>query len=932
MPTDQTPLKKKKPKGWKGLFSKPKNIFDVEGLIDDVNAAVKSTENKSALRQEIVPLLQTAYQSGRDRIREEVLKRPLDAHRAIHDYSWLTDRIVTLVLDVCAEHLHPRPNPTASEHLATLAVGGYGRGEMAPYSDVDLLFLIPYKQTAWGESLVESVLYILWDLKLKVGHSVRTIDDCIRLAKTDVTIRTTLLETRRIWGSEELSAQLDDRIWPELFEKTGTEFVELKLEERDQRHKRQGTTRYLLEPNVKESKGGLRDLQTLIWIAKYLNHADTMSDLVRAGVFSREEADSFAEAEAFLWTTRVNLHLLTNRATEQLTFDTQVELAERLGYTGSSGQQAVERYMQDYFRHAKHVGDLTRIFLAALEARHAKPRPNIRQTLRHVFTFGRSASGSAYRLKHGRIDILDADRFLEDPVNILRLFREGLTTGIPVHPDSLRLVAANLDLIDDNMRNDPEANRIFLQLLLDQNRPERELRLMNEVGVLGRFIPEFGRIVAMMQFNMYHHYTVDEHTIQVIAALGHIEQGDLVEEIPMCSAIMSKGVNRRVLYVALLLHDIGKGSDRDHSEYGAEIATELAPRLGLTEAETELVVWLVENHLIMSDTAQRRDLTDPRTVRDFAKIVKSPMRLKLLFVLTVCDIRGVGPGVWNNWKATLLRTLYSNTLEYLSGGQSQDRPERERQAQEELAEALDGWTEEEIKAEWDRHYSPYWLGFDTRTHKIFANLLRNLPTDGAGINIELDEERDATQVCFAMADHIGIFTRLTGALAIVGANTVDARSYTTSDGNATAAFWIQDSEGKPYEQSRISRLRRSVRRILEGEVIAGEALREKDRIKPRESRFVVPTQITFDNTGSDVFTIIEVETFDRPGLLYDICRTLTRNNIPISSLIIATYGKQAVDVFYVKDIFGLKLHAESKRNQIEKRLLEVINAAPGPDP
>jgi [protein-PII] uridylyltransferase len=914
---------------WDGLADAPNSILYLDALRARLRALAEASTSATALRQEAVEILRRANADARATIAAEVGRRPRDAYRAAYDYAWLTDQVVTLVLDLAANDLHRRPVRTASERISAVAVGGYGRGEMAPFSDIDLLFLTPYKQTAWGESVIESALYCLWDMKLKVGHAVRTVDDCLRLGAGDATIRTSLLEHRHVWGDAELAATLDDRLWRELFKGTGPEFVELKLEERAQRHKRQGSSRYLLEPNVKEGKGGLRDLQTLFWIAKYLNHVSRPDDLVAAKVFTAEELRVFVEAASFFWTTRIHLHLLTGRATEQLTFDMQVELSRVLGYRETTGQRAVECYMQDYFLHAKNVGDLTRIFLAALEARHVKARPGIGQALRKALTFSKDRTGPSYRLLHGRMDVIDPADFLADPINILRLFRERLVTGIPIHPDTLRMVAANLHLIDDRVREDPEANRIFLELLLDHQNPERDLRLMNEVGVLGAFIPEFGRIVAMMQFNMYHHYTVDEHTIRVVSTASRIERGELKEQTPISTEILERGVNRRVLYVALLLHDIAKGSGREHSEHGAEIAATLCPRLGLDGSETELVTWLVRHHLLMSDTAQKRDLTDPRTVRDFAQVVKSPTRLKLLTVLTVCDIRGVGPGVWNNWKASLLRALYGETLEYLTGGQKAlGRPEREMAAKAALSRGLEGWKPADIRYECSRHYPPYWLGFDARTHVIFANLLKDLPGDQAGIEIELDEARDATQACFAMADHPGIFARLAGALALAGANVVDARSYITSDGIATAAFWIQDIEGKPYERSRLTRLRNSVRRTLKGEILAGEALKERDRVKPRERNFVVPTRISFDNTGSDIYTIIEVETLDRPGLLFDLTRTLRSNNVPISSLIVATYGKQAVDVFYVKDIFGLKIHSASKQRALAARLEAAIG--PGP--
>ncbi len=913
---------------WRGLVPRPETILDVPAVRAAIDAAAAAAPARDAIRAAVVPVLREAHGEGRAAIAAAIAAAPREADRAIHDYAWLVDRVVGLALHVAHRWLHPLASPTASERISAIAVGGYGRAEMAPFSDVDLLFLTPYKQTPWGESLIESTLYCLWDLRLKVGHSVRTIDDCLRYARSDVTVRTSLLEHRYLWGDEGLAHRLRDRLW-DYFGTTGPEFIELKLAERAERHARQGSTRYLLEPNVKEGKGGLRDLQTLFWIAKYLNRTQSTDDLVEIGVFTPDEYGIFTEAEAFLWTTRVHLHLLNGRAIEQLTFDTQVEIAATLGYQSTEGQRPVERFMQDYFLHAKHVGDLTRIFLSGLEARHAKPKPSLGGRLKSAFAFRKGTAAAPYRVKNGRLDFADEAAFDKEPVNILRLFEEGLATGIPIHPDALRRVAASLSLIDDGFREDREANRIFLDLLLGHNNPERALRLMNEVGVLGAFIPEFGRIVAMMQFNMYHHYTVDEHTIHTISTLSQIERRELLGDLPVSTGILDKGVNRRVLYVALLLHDIGKGSGRDHSTVGAEVAARLAPRFGLDEEETELVVWLVQNHLLMSDVAQKRDLTDPRTVRDFARAVKSPSRLKLLTVLTVCDIRGVGPAVWNNWKAMLLRTLYNETLEFLTGGsQAPSRPERATVAREALAAELADWPREAVEAELARHYPPYWLGFDTRTHAIFAELVRKLADDGTGMKFELDFERDATQACFAMADHPGIFARLAGALALAGANVVDARTYTSTDGIATAAFWLQDADGKPYEKHRLTRLRNGVHRILAGEVLAREALKDKDKVKRRERGFVVPTRIAFDNSGSDIYTIIEVETRDRPGLLYDLARTLTANNISIASAIIATYGKQAVDVFYVKDLFGLKLHAESKRRTLEARLRAVIATAP----
>ena len=896
-------------------------IFDqdaVQARIDAVRKADPS--DTAALRQEAVTATRAAMTAGYAAIAEALRQTPFAAREATRAYTWLTDCAVMTALQLASRDLHPLPNPTESERLTVFAVGGYGRGEMAPFSDVDLLFLTPYKITAWAESVIESTLYMLWDLKLKVGHASRTIRECIRLGTDDFTIRTALLEKRLLYGDDALAGELDHRLRNDLFKGTERDFVEAKLEERDARHEKQGE-RYMVEPNVKEGKGGLRDLQSLFWISKYLYHVDDVSDLVGHGLFMQDEFETFLKAENFLWATRCHLHLVTNRATEQLTFDLQVEVAERMGYKDRAGRRAVEVFMQEYFRHATAVGDLTRIFLTKLEAAHVKSEP----LLQRLFTRKRKLK-DGYKEIHGRLGIVDEKSFLSDPLNLLRIYEEALRTGLLIHPDAMRLVTANLGLITDDFRDKPEAQKLFLGLLLKHGNPERALRRMNELGVLSAFIPEFEPIRAMMQFNMYHSYTVDEHTIQCISQLSKIERKELTEDLPIASSILKEGVNRKVLYVAMLLHDIGKGRDEDHSILGAQIARRVAPRLGLKPKEVDTVEWLVRYHLLMSDMAQKRDIADPRTVRDFAKAVQTRERLDLLCVLTVCDIRGVGPNTWNNWKASLIRALYRQTRRAMEGGlEALNREQRGTDAKRNLREALTDWDARDLKTELERHYPPYWQGLHVTAHQDFALLLRDISENEVRIQLTPDEDRDATRVCFALADHPGIFSRMCGALALVGANVVDARTYTTKDGYATAAFWIQDAEGSPYEADRLPRLTQMIHKTLRGEVVARDAMQSRDKIKKRERAFRVPTHITFDNEGSEIYTIIEVDTRDRPGLLFDLTRTLSNGNVYINSAVIATYGEQVVDTFYVKDMFGLKFYSPAKQRALERKLREAIS-------
>ncbi|NOD92776.1 [protein-PII] uridylyltransferase [Ruegeria sp. HKCCD4884] len=905
------------------LICPAEDIFDSASVRDALALAFESCTDNSNMRAETVRILRDAQKAGRAAIAEAFGEQPFAARALTRSYTYLTDQLVGTAMLVSSTRLHPLATPTQGEKIAVLAVGGYGRGEMAPSSDVDLLFLTPYKITAWAESVIESMLYILWDLRLKVGHSSRTIKDCLRLGAEDFTIRTAMLEQRYLAGDKALADELDQRLKSDLFKGTEREFIEAKLKERDERHLKQGE-RYMVEPNVKEGKGGLRDLQSLYWIAKYVYGVQDVAELVPLGLFTPEEFETFVQAEEFLWAVRSHLHLVTGRATEQLTFDMQVEVAARMGYEDRAGRRAVEVFMQRYFREATRVGELTRIFLTKLEALHMKSAPLLERIFRRS---PRVKDG--YRVVHGRLDVADPDTFLLDKLNLLRLFEEGLRTGMLIHPDAMRLVSANLHLIDDEMRNDKEAKRIFLDLLLKHGNPERALRRMNELGVLSAFLPEFEHIVAMMQFNMYHSYTVDEHTIQCIINLAQIERGELVESLPLASSILERGVNRKVLYVALLLHDIAKGRPEDHSILGAQIARKVAPRLGLSKSESETVEWLVRYHLLMSDMAQKRDISDPRTVRDFAKAVQTVKRLDLLTVLTVCDIRGVGPNTWNNWKATLLRALHAETKRALETGMEDlNRANRGAEAKKALRTKLAGWSKSDLKTETARHYDPYWQGLNLATHVEFAEMLHALDQSGdpgaMEIRLEPDEDRDATRACFAMGDHPGIFARIAGALALVGANVVDARSYTTKDGYVTDAFWIQDTEGRPFEAARLPRLTQMIHKTLRGEVVAKEALKSRDKIKKRERAFNVPTHITFDNDGSEIYTIIEVDTRDRPGLLYDLTRTLAAANVYIANAVIATYGEQVVDAFYVKDMFGLKYHSESKQRGLEAKLRKAI--------
>ncbi|MEM9716252.1 MAG: [protein-PII] uridylyltransferase [Pseudomonadota bacterium] len=867
--------------------------------------------------------LKEAYALGREQLFETYTKQPCDTRPLITSLSLLTDHATRSAFNIAGQLV----GKDLSSEIAVIAVGGCGRGEMAPFSDVDLLFLISDTADPACNDVVEKTLYLLWDMKMKVGHATRTVSETLKLSEADVTIRTSVLENRFVHGNASLHQEMNDRLWSQLFSKTASDFVEQKLAERDDRHERNGAARYVLEPNVKEGKGGLRDLQALFWITKYVSGAHSLDDMVHEGYFTNDEKSAFEEAETFLWTVRCHLHLNAGRALEKLSFDQQVEIADRLGYQATEARAAVERFMQDFFRHTTTVGDLTRILLTKLEATHVKAKPTIQDRFRSFFAVrSKDVAPSGYRIEDGRLNISDPDAFLGDPVNIMRLFEEALKSKVLLHPDAMRIVSANLDLITEDLRANPEAQDIFLRTMLDYGNPERAMRRMNELGVLGKFIPEFERIIAMMQFNYYHHYTVDEHTIQCLKQLARIENGERSKRFPIVSDILKRGVNRRVLYVALLLHDIGKGLPQPHEIVGAEMAAEIAPRLGLDQSETDLVVWLVRHHLDMSDTAQKRDLSDPKTITDFAKFVQSVQRLNLLTALTVCDILGVGPGTLTAWKTELLRELYNNTRNALrDSGHDNLIIERVAEKQAEFSLALENAGIEAPTEGADRFYPAFWIGLDTASQVEFSRLLQSVEPDSIEMSLDADEGRDATRICFVLQDHPGIFSRLAGAIALAGMNVIDARTYTTTDGYATSVFWVQNNQGSAItERAPLDRLKSTIMKTLLGEVVAKTAIVSKDKIKKRERDIRMPTEITFDNDGSDLFTIIEVDARDRPGLLYDLTRMLADANIQIATATIATYGAQAVDTFYVKDIFGLKIRSPQKQATIAAKLKSAI--------
>ncbi len=872
------------------------------------------------LRAQSVAILKPALDAGRAEIASRLAEHPQRGNDAASAQAFLTDQILRLAYDFTTQRLHPLGNPTASERLALLAVGGYGRGEMARHSDVDIAFLTPYKQTQWTEQVIESMLYTLWDLGLKVGHSSRSLDEMIRMAKGDLTIRTALLEARFVWGDQSLYDEAAARFQAEVVAGTARAFVTEKLAERDIRHKRMGDSRYVVEPNLKEGKGGLRDLHTLFWIGKYVHRVQTVAELVDKGLLTEPELRQFQKAENFLWAVRCHLHTVTNRAEDRLTFDVQPEIARRMRYADRPGRSAVERFMQHYFLMAKHVGDLTGVFLAHLDdSMAAKGR---RFTLAGFMRTPKKLSG--FVLDRGRLALPSDNWFQGDPVRLIEIFALADEHGLEIHPQAMRAANRDAKLIDANVRNNARANALFMQVLTSSRDPETVLRWMNEATVFGRFVPDFGRVVAQMQFDMYHHYTVDEHSIRAIGLLARIERGDLKTDHPLATVIINQLVSRRVLYVAVLLHDIAKGRGGDHSILGADVAMKLCPRFGLSAAETETVAWLVRWHLLMSATAFKRDLSDYKTIIDFAEAVQSPERLRLLLALTVVDIRAVGPGVWNSWKRQLLGDLYEAAEEVLRLGHKQNgRTEKIAVKQEILAAALD-WDAARFETYRRRFPESYWIA---EPDDILLRNAINVAEAGdkpLAVSAEVYPARGATLVTVHTADHPGLFFRLAGAIHMVGASIIDARIHTTRDGMALDNFLVQDPFGRPFDEpARLMRLAQGIEEGLANRAHLDERLIARPLARTRADAFAIQPNVLTDNKASNRYTVIEVNARDRPALLAALAYALFQSKVTIHSAHIATYGERAVDVFYVTDLIGGKVEGAARLKALEKRLLEA---------
>jgi [protein-PII] uridylyltransferase len=834
----------------------------------------------------------------------------------------LNDGLITCLHEY-ARSTQPAAKP---EPLTIVATGGYGRGMLAPFSDIDLLFITAAGPSEATLAIVEFTLYFLWDLGLKVGHATRSVAECVAEAETDITIRTSMIDARLITGD------------PALFEAFGlaysaacstrtADFILAKQAERDARHRRYGESPFLVEPNIKEGRGGLRDLQTLYWMSRYVFDTRVMGELVGpdspgGGILVEREAKHARRSWDFLWTVRFHLHYVAGRAEERLTFDMQPVIGARMGYTRHGRQDGVERFMRHYFLTAREVTRITAVLEPAI-VRVALGPPALAETTDAALL------EQGFVLADGKLLSAPGRDFRVEPIQMLRLLQVARDRGLALHPLAIRALIRH-DRRATELRGNLEAAAIFLDLLSTGADGARWLHVMNQTGFLGRYIPDWARIVGQMQFDTYHVFTVDEHTIEAVRVLDTIDRGELIDIAPIATALMEDLQSRRALYVAALLHDIAKGRGGDHSEIGAELALTIGPALGLAAEETEMVSWLVLQHLLLSQTAFRRDIDDPKTILDLVETIQSPERLKLLLVLTVADMRAVSNRVWNGWKATLLRELYARVAEVLAGGlATTERDVRVTRAKQAVAALMADWSVADREAFLSLGYAGYWLGFDPETHLRHAHLIREARANQAPLTVNADPlpARAVTEITVYAADHAGLFSQIAGALAVAGASIVDARIHTLTNGMALDTFWVQDAAGGAFDAPhRLARLSVLVDQALSGRLsLAAEIRRASQALLGRRMRAIhVPPRVVIDNRASHTHTVIEVNGRDRPGLLHDVTAAISEQGLQIASAHVTTYGVRAVDVFYVKDVFGLKIDNDRKLAALRAALLVAL--------
>jgi [protein-PII] uridylyltransferase len=875
------------------------------------------------------PLLQRlpAQLAAHPGSREEYRRQLGQAHEELKD-RFLAEEPVELLVHARAALIDTVLRQAWFEHLgngdrhwALVAVGGYGRGELHPCSDIDILLLVGAPPDEAKRSQVERLITFLWDIGLEVGHSVRTVVECVQESAADVSVMTTLLEARLLHGDAALLETMNEAlsppgIWPE------KEFFEAKLKEQVLRHQKANDTAYNLEPNVKTGPGGLRDIQTIGWVAKRHFGNESLDGLARRGFITASELRRLKQAQSFLWKVRFGLHIVTGRREDRLLFDHQLKLSRTFGYEDASYTLAVEQFMQRYYRTVMDVSLLNELLLQLFSEAILSNEEDIRPL------------NARFQVRNGSLEARRDDVFARTPSALLELF--VLLQQNPdikgVRASTMRAVTRSLWLIDEEFRQNPRHHRLFMDILRAPVGVTHELRRMNTYEVLGRYIPAFGRIVGRMQYDLFHAYTVDAHTLFVLSNLRRLAIPRYDHELPELSRLMQQLPKPEIAYLAALFHDIAKGRGGDHSELGSVDAEAFCLEQGLSRYDARLVAWLVRNHLELSVTAQKQDITDPEVVSAFARKVGDETHLDHLYVLTCADVRGTNPKLWNSWKASLFHEFYERVKRALRRGLESpiDQEELIRETQAAALQLLAGHGigREDIERLWARFSSQYFLQYTPEEVAWHTRLLiERQPGPGDTlVAIEPRSVRGTTAVLAFMPEGIQGFARTTAVLDQLGLNIVDARVSPTDDGFTLGLYHILEDDGAPItDQDRQTEIEFAVLRALQR---ADASMPVVSRRAPRQARmFNTATQVTITVDDRNQRSVLELVAGDRPGLLCDVGKVLMQQHIELRKAKIMTVGERAEDVFYVTDLLHRPL-SEVAAQQLKERLLQALDQRP----
>jgi len=806
--------------------------------------------------------------------------------------------------------------------IALIAVGGYGRGELHPASDIDLLILLADENSKLHNEAIEKFVLFLWDIGLEVGHSVRSMLECIDQARQDITIATNLLESRLIAGSASLFDEMQSQTGPEYIW-PGREFFQAKLEEQIARHHRFGDTSYNLEPNIKENPGGLRDIQTIGWVAKRHFDVDTFHGLVEHGFITEHEYEIMENSQAFLWKIRFGLHIIAKRKEDRLLFDYQRTLANKFGYKDSEHRLAVEHFMRDYYHAVMELNRLNEMLL---------------QLFDEVILFEGDKNkinkiNRRFQEHYGFIEVTHPGIFKRYPFALLEIFlilaQHPELRG--VRAETIRLIRDHRYLIDNDFRNDLRCQSLFMELFRQPRGLTHELRRMHRYGVLGKYLPMFGNIEGLMQHDLFHVYTVDQHTLFLLRNLRRFMVPQFSHEFPLCSNIIKTVPKPELLYLAGLFHDIAKGRGGDHSELGAHDAMEFCQRHGLSNFDANIVAWLVKNHLIMSTTAQRKDISDADIINEFAENVGSQERLNYLYLLTVADIRATNSTLWNSWKDSLLAELYYATTRAFRRGLRNPAAEidRHKETQAAVLEQLknDDFTQEQIYSYWNSLESDYITRYSVDEIVWHIRSILVTPPDQLPIVLVREQTHRGGTELFVYAEQDNhVFAIITSILERQGLTITDARITSSNLGYTLYTFIVLESNGEVISnQYRIKDIIDALEKFLPKADLAQLYANQPKQPLPRQLKhFPIPTEVLFRDDSRNKRTILEVVARDQPGLLAKIALALVKCKVKVHNAKIATFGERAEDIFFITDLNQQPLAQEEQFENLRKTITQLL--------